>query len=508
MASESSQSSSPSPGDTFIGSFISLISKSEIRYEGILYHLNVHDSTLGLKKVRSCGTEGRKKDGPQVPPSDAVYDYILFRGSDIKDLQVNPSPSVQSRKDIQSEKDINQSSQSRPAVSSPPTGYDRGYGLGRGAQWVHTPALTSKPVPLGDGGSLTESPASMPMPMPTPSFVQGNKLASTGVPLGMMHQAISSSSTKHNDQAHIVDMFASPIMGLVDDTTKVVTHTPDVASNLAYSSNPSPLGQAQLRTPPGLASSPTNLSPLSAPYIQNTYPIAPQAVVKGVYDSQINHLNRSTPYTLPAVTSDSAPVIPDPLSSSPQSFFGMELLQSNPASVGVPSRSLATTHQAPLLPLPVSAHQSWIPSSSAEFTEEFDFEAMNDKFNKSELWGFLGKNNQTNHTEQTAVEPSEERKTKPAYKKDDFFDTISCNRLDRTARSGQQQQHIQFPDHMRQDPQNHFQRPLQPQPGQGAYLAAQTNYHGGYNNNNNDYSNSGYGYYSGGGRGRGRNTHF
>lgn len=53
MASESSQSSSPSPspspGDTFIGSYISLISKSEIRYEGILYHLNVHDSTLGLK---------------------------------------------------------------------------------------------------------------------------------------------------------------------------------------------------------------------------------------------------------------------------------------------------------------------------------------------------------------------------------------------------------------------------------------------------------------------------
>jgi small nuclear ribonucleoprotein (snRNP)-like protein len=72
---------------------ISLISKSDIKYVGTLHEINSETSTIALENVTSYGTEGRAGNPSQEQPgSDQIYEYIVFRGSDVKELSMVEAP--------------------------------------------------------------------------------------------------------------------------------------------------------------------------------------------------------------------------------------------------------------------------------------------------------------------------------------------------------------------------------------------------------------------------------
>lgn len=83
----------------YIGSRISLISKSDIKYIGSLHEINSDSHTVALENVTSYGTEGRKQNpAEEIPGSDQVYEYIVFRGSDVKELTIIAAPQEKENK--------------------------------------------------------------------------------------------------------------------------------------------------------------------------------------------------------------------------------------------------------------------------------------------------------------------------------------------------------------------------------------------------------------------------
>ncbi|GMG07879.1 unnamed protein product [Aspergillus oryzae var. brunneus] len=58
-------------------------------YVGTLHEINPEASTIALENVVSFGTEGRRgKPEDELPPAPHIYEYIVFRGSDVKDISV------------------------------------------------------------------------------------------------------------------------------------------------------------------------------------------------------------------------------------------------------------------------------------------------------------------------------------------------------------------------------------------------------------------------------------
>ncbi|XP_071735669.1 protein decapping 5-like [Rutidosis leptorrhynchoides] len=489
MATEASSSSAGA--DTYIGSLISLTSKSEIRYEGILYNINTNESSIGLRNVRSFGSEGRKKDGPQIMPSDKVYEYILFRGSDIKDLQVKtspPAPPVQHTQPINSDPAIIQSHHPRPPPTSssmpsaatgnslpnpqlghPGTTFQSGMPLyqpnGTIGSWAPPPphpnvnnnGLAMPPMywsgfyaPPNGLPQLHQQPffrptpgLSMPPSMPYPNF-------SSPLPIGSPNPPVSTSPDKSvNLTTSTTSLLGSTLPSSLPPVPSLIYNNTD--PSLMQTKVPNSVGPtAPIIGSLSSVSSPTTDVNDTSPSISNKTS-TPLLVTPGqLLQSSVVSSESSQPVHKdvelgPAPTPGPTPA-PAPTSSTESS-----------APVLVPGEA-----KPPILPLPTQSRNAPKTNGSPnqnnqsyrgrergrgyggsrpvmKFTEEFDFTAMNEKFNKDEVWGTLGKNNNANDEdelddENNAAIPKVD--VKPVYSKGDFFDTLSCNSTDNRSNNG------------------------------------------------------------------------
>ncbi|KAJ7953295.1 Decapping 5-like protein [Quillaja saponaria] len=532
MATESgvqAPSTSASAGESYIGSFISLISKYEIRYEGVLYFLDINDSTIGLKKVRSYGTEGRKRDGPQVPPSDNVYEYILFRASDIKDLQVKSSPAANAEEHIYNDPAIIQSQHSGMPLNSSPTAAIGGKVLTEPIQRQDTPAMIGKVRPSGfpsyqsvsqSGPSATTQVTAYPY-FSMPTHWQGYNGTSTNSSLSLQpHIPFQVSSSVSSPWIMQNQMQASetraPTNVNMENSLECGTPVSSSVASTLVNTNKSPsLSPLQFSDPLDIASFLS--SKASVPYSAS---MTVDRLNLSSLSSSFQDINSSKAQIVGNINPDPRPILPGPsvhysassivdnasgplLTPPPylltpdqiarprlNSSSPIENLFLNQKDMGsltsTSSYSLLASNQAsqaPLLPLPISVQQSQY--STTQFTEEFDFIAMNEKFKKDEVWGSLGKKMQKvkgaedNATGQNFGEGEGQGPVlnpKPAYNKDEFFDTISCNSL---ARGGGQNRLFH---RMRQDSETFGNFQQRPPIRYGAYgTGLGENYRGSYN---------------------------
>ncbi|KAM0047715.1 putative LSM domain superfamily, FDF domain, lsm14-like, DFDF domain-containing protein [Helianthus debilis subsp. tardiflorus] len=523
MATETSRSSTSS-ADSYIGSLISLTSKSEIRYEGILYNINTEESSIGLRNVRSFGSEGRKKDGPQIMASDKVYEYILFRGSDIKDLQVKtstPAPSVQPTQPINNDPAIIQSHYPRPGPTSsnlpaaapgnPMPGlsthnqqagpvFQGGLPLyqpdGTMGSWGPSPPPPNvnmywpgfyappnglphqqslfRPTPMQYPGFAPSLPGGVTNPSDysasSAGFTTSTSLLASTLPSGLPPVPPLLSSTEPLPsfmQTKVVNSVGSTAMPPVSLTT-ATTSSSDINVTVPPVSNKSN-GLSGVLSTPSLVT-PGQLLQSGAQAIHKDVEPAAPAPPSGPFV-----LPSSGPFALPssgpfAPAPSSGPFAPAPLSGpfAPSSSGPFAIAPSSapapaPAPSSEPSAPVSdpTDTQPPILPLPTQTgnhsktnggpYQNRNSYRGRErgrgsggsrpvmkFTEEFDFTAMNEKFNKDEVWGTLGKSKKSNSKESDEDDFEDENNAsalpkidvKPVYSKDDFFDTLSCNSND------------------------------------------------------------------------------
>ncbi|TVU22238.1 hypothetical protein EJB05_31922 [Eragrostis curvula] len=573
--------------ESYIGSLISLTSKSEIRYEGVLYNINTEESSIGLRNVRSFGTEGRKKDGMQIPASDKVYEYILFRGSDIKDLQVKSSPPPPQPASLHNDPAIIQSHYSQPTSTSSSLPTAGGavlpdlssqaaqYGIQRPSFQSNLPLYQPGSAPWGSpaappgGNASTLSAPSMywqgyyppssglPPHMQPPPFLQPP--SGLSVPQNLQYPGLAPLPSGLQKLSELQPSLMPPVSSQGPSSGILPASTAPASAALLAPENSKPMlpNMGPFFTPPvtslgaasPFASHPTSMAETSATASQNFTSLG-NSKAAALPGSALAYqtVSQSVSSTVPA--SSSAQVeMPVPLLSqsgqllqNPASMLSSSLSMEAPLQMGSkevkplepkakvtepllpdpllpdpPSRALPDNKE-PILPLPKQTPQKYngpgphnhysfrgrgrgrgsaFSQSVTSFTEEFDFTAMNEKFNKDEVWGHLGKKSQSRDKdgelgddvfdEDLEVEGTgnPELAAKPVYVKDDFFDSLSSGSFGRGGPNGRGR----FSERRRVDTETFGDFPRHRQP----YRGGARGYRGGGRSRGSYYGGRGYG---------------
>ncbi|KAL5227384.1 hypothetical protein ABZP36_015649 [Zizania latifolia] len=579
--------------DSYIGSLISLTSKSEIRYEGILYNINTEESSIGLRNVRSFGTEGRKKDGMQIPPSDKVYEYILFRGSDIKDLQVksSPPPPPPQPTPLQNDPAIIQSHYSQPALtlsSLPSAGsvalpdlssQTAQYGLQRpifqsniplyqpgSAPWgssappsaASAPALSVPPMYwqgyYAPSGGLPPHFQQPPLLQPTPGLSVPQSLQYSGLnpPLSFGPQKLSElqppllqpPGTSQGPSSGIFPTTTTPATAnlLAPETSKpmlpnmgpLFTPVPSVGTTLPLASLPTSIAETSATASHNFSSLVSNKI-AGIPGSTLTYQTVSQAISSTVASSSSAQMDMPVPFLAPS--DQLLQNAPSMLSSSQSMQTPLQMSRIDFKSVEPKTRVVEPLlpdpplhalpeNKEPILPLPKQTPQKYNGAGShsnhnfrgrgrgrgsafsqpvTNFTEEFDFMAMNEKFNKDEVWGHLGKKSQSRDKDgelgdDVFDEDLEDEETenpelaaKPVYVKDDFFDSLTSGTFGRGGQDGR----TRFSERRKVDTETFGDFPRHRQP----YRGGGRGYRGGGRTRGSYYGGRGYGNMGRGGQG-------
>ncbi|KAE8648620.1 protein decapping 5 isoform X2 [Cucumis sativus] len=597
MASDTA-SRPTSAADSYIGSLISLTSKSEIRYEGVLYNINTEESSIGLRNVRSFGTEGRKKDGPHVPPSDKVFEYILFRGSDIKDLQVKSSPPVQPAAPINNDPAIIQSHYppsvststnmhsaisgslpdhtSNTAFGFPQSNFQGGLPPYQPGANLGTWGASPPPPPSANGSGLA-------MPM----YWQGYYGPPNGLPQ-LHQQSVVRPPPGLSMPPSLQQSMQYPNINVSLPTG--ASKQPEVPSPLLSGSSSSSPNLTSAVVPPPTFSTALPMFPFTS--ISETLPssVGNKTAVHTLSGAPVSVSLPGGPILSSFSGADVSTAIP-PISNEPNAVSGSSLLyqtvsQSTSSVVGIsnsraessvpslvtpgqllqsgpvavvssqplhavhkdvevvqssslePSKPVTTEAQPPILPLPVLSRPIQKPNGShfqarnyyrgrgrgsgssrpvTKFTEDFDFTAMNEKFNKDEVWGNLGKGNKSHLkdkdvdgkvSDEDDLQEEDEGELSQSgnklYNKDDFFDSLSYNAIDNDPQNGR----TRYSEQVKIDTETFGDFPRYRGgrggrgPGRGGY------FRGGYHGRGYGYNGRGRGRGQGQGQGQGRSSYY